>query len=322
MANDAVDPARDQPVPGLDGNQPAEPVAEHEDRPESQRTTGGEQNDAEPANAIPVEDPEPLAVGIGRQIGGQHPDQTKGRDDPSVGSILALAGAEIAAAEERDAGQHEEGARKRNQRRVGEEAGKPAPAEDREPEIGEGRDHCEKGKLEGGRHPSLPSGERGYGSDVSKAGPRADRPGCQTHGPRQLSEARKRFGAYCTAVARPVRAAIAGRGNSTRAERRTPAGRMIATHCARLHRGLSSAQCDDRGAPDAQSIWDHSAVQHFRRGHQRLPGGLGMIAESSRDIHRIAEIRDLPLGIAALADDDRPGMNAGAEPWRNPKSRV
>jgi hypothetical protein len=39
-----------------------------------------------------------------------------------------------------------------------------------------------------------------------------------------------------------------------------------------------------------------------------------MLAEASGDVHRIAEIADLPLRVATLADDDRPRMNAGAEP--------
>ena len=145
MADDAINTAGDQPVPGLDDDQPAEPVAEDEDRPEPQRTSGGEENDAEPANGIPVDGPELLAVSVGRQIGGQQPDHAERGDDPAISSILALAGAEVAAAEECDAGQHEEDARKCNQRRVGEEPGKPTPADDREPEISEGRDHCENG---------------------------------------------------------------------------------------------------------------------------------------------------------------------------------
>ena len=44
-------------MPGLDGHQPAEPVAEHKDWPDPQRATGREQNDAKPANGISVEEP-------------------------------------------------------------------------------------------------------------------------------------------------------------------------------------------------------------------------------------------------------------------------
>src|SRR5438128_819422 len=93
MADDAIDAASDQSMPGLDGDQPAEPTAEHKDRPDPQHTAGGKESDANPANGIPVEGPEPLAVRIGRQIGGQQPDQPEGWNDPAVGAILALAGA-------------------------------------------------------------------------------------------------------------------------------------------------------------------------------------------------------------------------------------
>ena len=55
---------------GLDGYQPAEPVAEHKDWPDPQRATGGEENDAKPANGIPIEDPELLPISVGRQISG------------------------------------------------------------------------------------------------------------------------------------------------------------------------------------------------------------------------------------------------------------
>ena len=41
-------------MPGLDGHQSAEPAAEHKDWPYPQRTTGSEENDAKPANGIPV----------------------------------------------------------------------------------------------------------------------------------------------------------------------------------------------------------------------------------------------------------------------------
>jgi hypothetical protein len=50
MADDAIDPTRDQRMLGLDGYQPTEPVAEQKDRPDPQRATGREKNDAKPAN--------------------------------------------------------------------------------------------------------------------------------------------------------------------------------------------------------------------------------------------------------------------------------
>jgi hypothetical protein len=88
-------------MPGLNGNQPAEPTAEHEHWPESQRTTRRKENDAKPTNSVPVEDPEPLPIRVGRKIGEQQPNQREGRDDPAVGTILAFAWAQISATEER-----------------------------------------------------------------------------------------------------------------------------------------------------------------------------------------------------------------------------
>ena len=58
---------------------------------------------------------------------------------------------------------------------------------------------------------------------------------------------------------------------------------------------------------------DRSAAQHVGRGDQGLSGHLAVLAKPSSDVHRVAEIRDLPLRDAVLADDDGTGMNAGAE---------
>ena len=55
MADDTIETSRDQRMPGLDGYQPAEPVAEHKDWPDPQRATGGEENDTEPANGISID---------------------------------------------------------------------------------------------------------------------------------------------------------------------------------------------------------------------------------------------------------------------------
>jgi hypothetical protein len=38
-----------------------------------------------------------------------------------------------------------------------------------------------------------------------------------------------------------------------------------------------------------------------------------VIAQPSGDVYRIAEQGDLPLRVATLADNDRPGVNASAE---------
>src|SRR5262245_22975823 len=123
-------------MPGLDGNEPAEAAAEHEHRPDPQRTAGGEENDAKPANSVAVESPEILAIRVGRQIGEQNSDHAESCEHPAIAFILAFAGTEISAAEKGDAHQREANDRKGNQGGVGEEGRKGASAEDREPEIG------------------------------------------------------------------------------------------------------------------------------------------------------------------------------------------
>jgi hypothetical protein len=138
-------------MPRLDGHQSAEPVAEHKDWPDTQRATGGEENDAKPANRIPIESPELLPISVGRQISGHQPDQPKGYDDPAVGTILAHARAQISATESGYARQHEKGDREGNQGWMGEESSKPSPAKDGKAEIGKGR-YDGDGRHSGCRH--------------------------------------------------------------------------------------------------------------------------------------------------------------------------
>jgi hypothetical protein len=138
VADDTIETARDQRMPGLDRHQSAEPAAEHKDRPDPQRTAGSEENDAKPANGIAIESPELLPVYLRRQISGQQPDQPERCDHPSGGHDPRAHRAQISAAENSNARQHEKYDREGNQRRVGEEGSKPSPAEDREAEIGKG----------------------------------------------------------------------------------------------------------------------------------------------------------------------------------------
>jgi len=124
-------------------------------RPDPQRTPGGEESDAEPPNGISVEGPHVGAVRVGRQIGEQKPDHPEGREHPAVPAVLALAGTEISAAEQRNARQHEPHDRKGNQGRMGEEGRKGAPAEDREPEIGKAPHYGDECHFGRGRHGRL-----------------------------------------------------------------------------------------------------------------------------------------------------------------------
>src|SRR5437879_2988322 len=90
-------------MPWLDCHQPAEPLTEYKDRPDSQCTAGRKENDAEPANSVTVKRPQLVAVRPRRQIGIQEPDHGEGYDDPAVAAILAYTRTQIAASEERDA---------------------------------------------------------------------------------------------------------------------------------------------------------------------------------------------------------------------------
>jgi hypothetical protein len=117
--------------------------------------TGGEENDAKPANGIPIESPELFPVCVRRQIGVEQSDQPEDCDHPAVGTILAHSGAQISGAEERDAGQHKEYDRKRNQGRVGEEGSKASPTEDGKAEIGKGRYRGDEAQSRCKRHGRL-----------------------------------------------------------------------------------------------------------------------------------------------------------------------
>ena len=76
------------------------------------------------------------------------------------------------------------------------------------------------------------------------------------------------------------------------------------------------------GPPEAQPIGQRRAAEHVGRGYQGFSGGLAVIAKPAGDVHRIAEIRDLALRDAAFADDDGPGMQAGAEPRHDADCRA
>lgn len=98
VTDDAIDTACHQRMSGLDRHQPAEPAAEHEDRPEPQRATGREESDAKPADGVAIEGPELLSVRPGRQKGVEQPDHPEDREDPAVAPILAHSWTDISAA--------------------------------------------------------------------------------------------------------------------------------------------------------------------------------------------------------------------------------
>src|SRR5260370_2456856 len=85
-----------------------------------------------------------LPARVGGQMGGEQPDQAEGSDDPTVATILALPGAQISAGKKRCSRQREEYDRECDQRWVGEESRKSAPAEDGYAEIGNSANNNER----------------------------------------------------------------------------------------------------------------------------------------------------------------------------------
>jgi hypothetical protein len=141
VADDSVDESGDQRMPGLDGDQPAKATPQDKDWPEAQRTTSGEESDAKPPNGICIEVPDLLPGRVGRQLGGQQPDDREGYEDPAVATFLALAGAQVSATEKRCTRHHQDCNRESNSGPVREEGCKTAPAEDSKAEIGKGAHH-------------------------------------------------------------------------------------------------------------------------------------------------------------------------------------
>jgi len=64
MADDAVNTACHQCVARLDRDEPAEPAAEHKDRPDAQDAANSEKSKPKPAGGIAVDGPNIQPVGI------------------------------------------------------------------------------------------------------------------------------------------------------------------------------------------------------------------------------------------------------------------
>ena len=122
---------------GLDGDQPAEASAEHEDGPQSQRAAGCIEGDADPAHDIAIDRPEFHAVGVGGQPGRQESNHTQCTDDPAVGAILSLAGADVRRTEQSRTGHRCSHDDQRSTCRIGEERIDATPAHDGETDVGE-----------------------------------------------------------------------------------------------------------------------------------------------------------------------------------------
>src|SRR6202041_3822512 len=97
MADDTVDAGHEQRVPGLDRDQPAEPVSQHIDRPQPHCAAADENCDANPANGVAVDRPKIEPVVDRRQVGGEQPNHAEPGEDQAIAAVLSYAGAETAA---------------------------------------------------------------------------------------------------------------------------------------------------------------------------------------------------------------------------------
>ncbi len=131
----AIHAAGHEHVPALDGDKPAETAAKDEHRPEAQHAPGSEEDDADPAEDVSIKRPEIRPIGVGRNIGGDEPDQADCADNLAVTAVLALARTQVALAEQRRRGEDEENGGKSEPGRMSKKTGEATPAEDSEPEI-------------------------------------------------------------------------------------------------------------------------------------------------------------------------------------------
>ena len=66
-------------------------------------------------------------------------------------------------------------------------------------------------------------------------------------------------------------------------------------------------------SPTMRSSGTVHQPQQLSRNHQAPVDRLAIFAEPRRDVHRVAEIGELALGVAAFADDDGTGVDSGPE---------
>ena len=135
MADDTIDAIGHELMSRLYGDKPAEAIAEHKDRPQTQGAAQGEQQHPKPADRVAIDDPDVHTIGIGRKIAIEQPDEPKRNEHPAVATIFALAGAEIAARKQGSNRQQEEHDGERNKRRHGKECRRTTPAEDGKAKI-------------------------------------------------------------------------------------------------------------------------------------------------------------------------------------------
>ena len=89
----------------------------------------------------------------------------------------------------------------------------------------------------------------------------------------------------------------------------------------RFHASLPAADFDAVAGADRDIPRLRHQAQTIARDHEPPVDRLAMFAEAGGDVHRVAEMGELALGVAAFADDDRAGVDAGAEEGATPNAR-
>jgi hypothetical protein len=84
---------------------------------------------------------------------------------------------------------------------------------------------------------------------------------------------------------------------------------------------LPAADCNALRLPGHEIIRHRHQAHEVSRNHQLLVDRLAMLAEPRPDVHCVAEIGELSLGVAAFADDDRAGVHPGTEFRRDAEFR-
>jgi hypothetical protein len=105
----------------LDRDQAAESFPQHNNWPDPQCTTSGEERDTDPANRVTINRPQLPAIGVCREVRVEKSDYNKNGNDPAVAAGLTRARAKISAGERSNNGQRQQNHYERNERWMREE---------------------------------------------------------------------------------------------------------------------------------------------------------------------------------------------------------
>jgi hypothetical protein len=144
MTDHAVETCRHQRMVGLDGDQATEAPPQYEHRPHAHDDAADIDGGPNPSQRLAVQRPKADAVGVGWQPRKQQPDHGERAEHPAIAAILADAGTEIAAAEQRHDRRHNRYQRQHDQRRVRNKCGQPADPVYRKSQIDNRAGDCGK----------------------------------------------------------------------------------------------------------------------------------------------------------------------------------